>query len=82
MTMLRAAPHQPPPSHHGALQLRGSIPLIWTQLPNIKYKPPTKLLAGGPSAGAFDAHMDALLDKYKVEGGWQARVGEGWEGKP
>ena len=23
------------------VQVRGSIPLMWTQLPNIKYKPPT-----------------------------------------
>ncbi|GBF98164.1 hypothetical protein Rsub_10576 [Raphidocelis subcapitata] len=48
------------------VQLRGSIPLIWTQIPNIKYKPPTKLLEGTGSGAAFDAHMDALLDKYKA----------------
>jgi hypothetical protein len=47
-------------------QCRGSIPLLWTQLPNIKYKPPTKLLEGGVNSGAFDAHCDAILDKYKV----------------
>ncbi|KAI8468529.1 MAG: SacI homology domain-containing protein [Monoraphidium minutum] len=48
------------------VQLRGSIPLIWTQIPNIKYKPPTKLLAGEASSVALDAHMDALLAKYKA----------------
>jgi len=53
-------PVPPPPP----LQLRGSIPLIWTQIPNIKYKPPTKLLQGEASAAAFDAHVDALLHKY------------------
>lgn len=61
-----------PPAPHSRLpapQLRGSIPLIWTQIPNIKYKPPTKLLPGEPSAAAFDAHVEALLAKYKV-GGW------------
>lgn len=47
-------------------QCRGSIPLLWTQLPNIKYKPPTKLLEGGAATIAFDTHFDALLDTYKV----------------
>jgi len=52
-------------------QCRGSIPLLWTQIPNIKYKPPTKLLEGAATQAAFDAHFDALLDKYKVrEWGW------------
>jgi hypothetical protein len=51
------------------VQLRGSIPLVWTQIPNIKYKPPTKLLEGAGSAAAFDAHVEALLDKYKARGG-------------
>lgn len=50
------------------VQLRGSIPLVWTQIPNIKYKPPTKLLAGGASSAAFDAHAGALLAKYGAIG--------------
>jgi hypothetical protein len=48
------------------LQCRGSIPLLWTQLPNIKYKPPTKLLEGSVTSSAFDTHIDAMLKEYKV----------------
>jgi hypothetical protein len=49
------------------LQVRGSIPLLWSQIPNIKYKPTTRLLASGsPTSAAFDAHFDGLLAKYKV----------------
>jgi hypothetical protein len=48
-------------------QVRGSIPLLWSQIPNIKYKPTTRLLtSGSPTSAAFDAHFDALLAKYKV----------------
>jgi hypothetical protein len=47
--------------------VRGSIPLLWSQIPNIKYKPTTRLLASGsPTSAAFDAHFDGLLAKYKV----------------
>ncbi|KAF6258005.1 SacI homology domain-containing protein [Scenedesmus sp. NREL 46B-D3] len=48
------------------VQVRGSIPLLWSQIPNIKYKPTTRLLASGsPTSASFDAHFDALLAKYK-----------------
>ncbi len=67
LSLCPASPH-PPQTHapQTPAQLRGSIPLIWTQIPNIKYKPPTKLLQGEATAAAFDAHMDGLLAKYKV----------------
>jgi hypothetical protein len=62
--------HVPEPLsiHLGCLlQVRGSIPLLWSQIPNIKYKPTTRLLASGsPTSAAFDAHFDGLLAKYKV----------------
>jgi hypothetical protein len=48
------------------LQCRGSIPLLWTQLPNIKYKPPTKLRDDSVASSAFDTHFDALLQQYNV----------------
>jgi len=48
------------------VQLRGSIPLLWTQLPNIKYKPPTKILDGAAASSAFDAHVDDLVQRYQV----------------
>lgn len=43
--------------------------MLWSQIPNIKYKPTTRLLAsGGPTSTAFDSHFDTLLAKYKVGG--------------
>eukprot|EP00775_Hariotina_reticulata_P001529 gene1529-1867_t len=48
------------------VQCRGSIPLLWSQIPNIKYKPTTRLLAGPPTSAAFDAHIDALLKQYQA----------------
>ncbi|KAG2437454.1 hypothetical protein HXX76_006104 [Chlamydomonas incerta] len=46
------------------VQVRGSIPLLWTQLPNIKYKPTTVIAAPGQSAAVFDAHMGSLKAAY------------------
>lgn len=55
--------------------MRGSIPLLWSQIPNIKYKPTTRLLAAGsPTSAAFDTHFDALLAKYKVRRGGTPRL--------
>eukprot|EP00878_Enallax_costatus_P012861 GHUV01013429.1.p1 GENE.GHUV01013429.1~~GHUV01013429.1.p1 ORF type:complete len:332 (+),score=94.38 GHUV01013429.1:445-1440(+) len=48
------------------VQCRGSMPLLWSQIPNIKYKPTTRILDGGASTTAFDAHFDGLINKYKV----------------
>ncbi|KAG2453044.1 hypothetical protein HYH02_002379 [Chlamydomonas schloesseri] len=46
------------------VQVRGSIPLLWTQLPNIKYKPTTVIAAPGQSVAVFDAHMGSLKAAY------------------
>ncbi|GIL91240.1 hypothetical protein Vretimale_18840 [Volvox reticuliferus] len=46
------------------VEVRGSIPLLWTQLPNIKYKPTTVIAAPGQSAAVFDKHIDALKAAY------------------
>lgn len=46
------------------VQVRGSIPLVWTQLPNIKYKPPTVVLDGSCTQQAFDAHARGLYEAY------------------
>jgi hypothetical protein len=48
------------------VQVRGSVPLVWTQLPNIKYKPPTVLLDGESTRQAFDAHAKQLYERYVV----------------
>jgi SacI homology domain len=50
------------------VQLRGSIPLMWSQIPNIKYKPTTRIAPPDTYARAFDRHVTDLLDIYKV--GW------------
>ncbi|KAG2490107.1 hypothetical protein HYH03_011413 [Edaphochlamys debaryana] len=46
------------------VEVRGSIPLLWTQLPNIKYKPTTVIAAPGQSEAVFDAHMESLKKAY------------------
>ncbi|KAL9653807.1 hypothetical protein ABK040_012868 [Willaertia magna] len=43
------------------LQVRGSIPLIWAQKPNLQYKPPFTLKK---EVKAFDVHFDNILDRY------------------
>lgn len=48
------------------VQVRGSIPLLWSQIPSIKYKPTT--LVSPPSAyePAFDNHINDLISSYQV----------------
>lgn len=48
------------------VQIRGSIPLLWSQIPNIKYKPPTRIAPPSASHPAFDHHFKQLLDTYQV----------------
>lgn len=47
------------------VQVRGSIPLMWSQIPNIKYKPTTRIAPPETFAKAFDRHVTDLLDVYK-----------------
>ncbi|KAK9805735.1 hypothetical protein WJX73_003446 [Symbiochloris irregularis] len=47
------------------VQLRGSIPLMWSQVPNIKYKPATQVAPLEDSEHAFDAHVQGLLKSYE-----------------
>lgn len=48
------------------VQLRGSIPLMWSQIPNIKYKPATQVAPLEDSERAFDNHVKGLLQSYEV----------------
>lgn len=48
------------------VQIRGSIPLLWSQIPNVKYKPPTRVSPTAATEPAFDAHVSNLLESYKV----------------
>ena len=43
------------------LQVRGSIPLSWSQKANIQYKPPVTLRKEGKT---FEKHFDNILDRY------------------
>ena len=53
------------------VQIRGSIPLLWSQIPNVKYKPPTKVSPTADTEPAFDAHISDLLQAYKVRLGFK-----------
>ncbi len=48
------------------VQVRGSIPIMWSQIPNIKYKPTTRIAPPEVFAKAFDRHVNSLLEIYKV----------------
>jgi len=65
-----STPDDAPPSVSSLVasfvQVRGSVPVVWTQLPNIKYKPPTVVLDGAGTRRAFDAHARALHGAYVV----------------
>jgi hypothetical protein len=48
------------------VQIRGSIPLLWSQVPNIKYKPTTRLAPKSAYQPAFDRHVADIVNSYKV----------------
>ena len=52
--------------------VRGSIPLLWSQIPNIKYKPTTLLAPAGENDAPFDRHVRELIEKYQARPRLQA----------
>lgn len=48
------------------VQVRGSIPLLWSQIPNIKYKPTTHIAPPSSYEPVFDRHIADLIDQYQV----------------
>ncbi|XP_067006317.1 phosphatidylinositol-3-phosphatase SAC1-B [Anabrus simplex] len=46
------------------VQTRGSIPLFWNQLPNLKYKPKPRLNPNENHAEAFSRHFDTQIFNY------------------
>eukprot|EP00798_Chlamydomonas_sp_ICE-L_P010765 gene10765-17852_t len=47
------------------LQIRGSVPLLWTEMPNMKYKP-TRVIAPAELQGAvFKKHVRNVVAQYK-----------------
>lgn len=66
------------------LQIRGSIPVFWTQAPTLVFKPPCRISPGDEKhQSAFDLHAEHLLDTYKQTSmvnlvdkqGYQKRLG-------
>ena len=49
-----------------AAQVRGSIPLLWSQVPNIKYKPTTCVAPPSSYEPVFDRHARDLLNTYQA----------------
>lgn len=46
------------------LQTRGSIPIFWSQLPNIKYKPKPEALQGANHLEGLSRHFDFQVLNY------------------
>lgn len=46
------------------VQTRGSIPLFWQQYPDLRYKPPPKLLPGENHTATCLKHLEAQLLQY------------------
>ncbi|PNF28793.1 Phosphatidylinositide phosphatase SAC1 [Cryptotermes secundus] len=46
------------------VQTRGSIPLFWNQLPNLKYKPKPHLIQNENHTEAFSRHFDTQIFNY------------------
>ncbi|XP_058127814.1 phosphatidylinositol-3-phosphatase SAC1 [Anopheles ziemanni] len=49
------------------VQTRGSIPLFWQQMPNLKYKPRPQLLTGGDHLIACSRHFDDQCRRYGAQ---------------
>lgn len=48
------------------LKVRGSIPILWSEVPNLRYKPKREFGPPADSAKALLAHMSALSLEYQV----------------
>ena len=47
------------------LQIRGSIPLVWSQLPNLKLNPSITVLNDfNVNFNAFTKHLTSLIERY------------------
>ncbi|EDV96014.1 phosphatidylinositol-3-phosphatase SAC1 [Drosophila grimshawi] len=50
--------------HTSFVQTRGSMPFLWQQLPNLRYKPRPRLIPGKDHLAACAAHFNAQLKIY------------------
>ena len=46
------------------MQIRGSIPLFWSQKVNLKYKPRAAISQTKQSSAAFHQHAEMMLKRY------------------
>ncbi|CAG2113933.1 unnamed protein product, partial [Medioppia subpectinata] len=51
-------------SQSSFVQIRGSIPLHWTQLPDLRYKPPPQLTQFANQLQSYHKHIDHLINNY------------------
>ena len=52
-------------SSHSHTQIRGSIPLEWSQTPTMKYTPKIRIFGEeGEASKPFGLHFDALVHEY------------------
>ena len=56
----------PRPSVASFVQVRGSIPLLWSQTPCLKYKIPIRIAPPSRSDPVFAEHARELADGYQV----------------
>jgi hypothetical protein len=56
--------HAPHPSPQA--QVRGSIPLLWSQAPCLKYKIPIRIAPPSRYQPVFEAHAQDLAQGYQV----------------
>ncbi|KAJ1568827.1 hypothetical protein HK405_013365, partial [Cladochytrium tenue] len=68
------------------VQYRGSVPIFWRQVPNLKYQPPLYVDSSPMVHEAFRRHFDDLFGRYgrviavnlTNKHGYERRVGEGY----
>jgi len=83
LPLLLAAPPRPrlprcrAAERAAAAQVRGSIPLLWSQVPNIKYKPTTAVAPPAAYEPVFDRHARDLLAAYQARAPGRAAQGQG-----
>lgn len=63
------------------VQIRGSIPVFWTSIPNVKYKPPMMMSNKSEYHHAFNDHISDLLMHYKECTGVNLAHKSGSEGR-
>jgi len=51
-------------SQSSFVQVRGSIPLHWTQLPDLRYKPPPQLTQYANQLQSYQKHIEHLFNYY------------------